>query len=510
MLGGCGGWEPLYANREAEPANAALRAIKVAPIPERVGQRLEFGLAQFVQPDNVPSPQLYTLNVTAGTSLQNLGIQSQGIGTRGEVQLVATYRLVENKTGAVLQTVTIHANDSFDIQANEYSTVVAQDDADTRCVEDSPPRDRRACHPVSSGPKGYGGVVKLPAARIEAFLRRPDPAIRAVLLFGPDIGLVRERADAVARSVTEDLRDPFRVADLPAATLAADPARLFDEAAQISLMGGRRLVRVRDAGDALSALFGRFLADAPGDALVVAEAGDLPARGSLRRAFDDAPRAVAIGCYPDNARDLAAVIGETLAAHRVSASRDAVEFLVAHLGGDRLLTRGELEKLALYVGDGGRVELDDAWLSIADSAALSFDDAVLAAAEGDAAALDRALARVFQEGESPVAVVRAMLRHLQRLHALAARIVGGDSADSAVRAARPPIFFKQQDSFKRQLRRWSEAALRRQLDALATAEARIKTTGMPGETICREALFALAQARRRHQRARNSANSRSS
>src|SRR4029077_1659539 len=101
----------------------------------------------------------------------------------------------------------------------------------------------------------------------------------------------------------------------------------------------------------------------------------------------------------------------------------------------------------------------------------------LAAAEGETAALDRALARVFQEGESAVAVVRATLRHLQRLHALAARIAAGESADSALRAARPPIFFKQQDSFKRQLRRWSESRLRHQLGALVDAEAQIKTTG---------------------------------
>jgi DNA polymerase III subunit delta len=335
--------------------------------------------------------------------------------------------------------------------------------------------------------------VKLPAARIDGFLRRPDPDIRAVLLFGPDLGLVCERADTIARSVTEDLRDPFRVADLSGATLSADPARLFDEAAQISLMGGRRLVRVRDAGDAYGALFTRFLADSPGDALVVVEAGELPARGSLRRAFDEAPRAVAIGCYPDNARDLAEVIVESLSAHRVTASRDAIEFLVTHLGGDRLLTRAELEKLTLYAGDGGRVELDDARLSIADSAALSLDDAILAAAEGDAAGLDRALARVFQEGESPVAVVRAALRHLQRLHALAARIAVGESPDTAMRAARPPIFFKQQDGFRRQLRRWSEARLRRQLDALADAEARLKSTGIPAETVCRAALFELAR-----------------
>ena len=336
--------------------------------------------------------------------------------------------------------------------------------------------------------------MKLAAARVDGFLRRPDPEIRAVLLFGPDLGLVRERADTVGRSVTDDLRDPFRVADLTGAALATDPARLADEAAQISLMGGKRLVRVREASDTHGALFARFLAGSPGDALIVVEAGDLPARGTLRRAFDDAPTAVAIGCYPDTARDLALVISESLSAHKIVASRDATEFLVAHLGGDRLLTRSELEKLALYAGDGGRIELDDARLSVADSAAISLDDAVLAAAEGDAAALDRALARVFQEGESAVAVVRATLRHLQRLHALAARIAAGEPADSALRAARPPIFFKQQDSFKRQLRRWSESRLRHQLGALADAEARIKTTGMPAETICRAALFDLARS----------------
>ncbi|HZK90401.1 MAG TPA: DNA polymerase III subunit delta [Stellaceae bacterium] len=351
--------------------------------------------------------------------------------------------------------------------------------------------------------------MKLAAGRVEGFLRRPDPEIRAVLLYGPDAGLVRERADTLGRTISTDLRDPFQVADLTGAALAADPARLYDEAAQISLMGGSRLVRVREIGDAQSAVFGRFLAGPPSDALVVAEAGDLPARGALRRVFDEAAYGVAIGCYPDGARDLGEVIRDSFAAHRVAASRDAVDFLIMHLGGDRLLTRAELEKLALYAGDGGRVELDDARLSVADSAALSLDDAVLAAAEGDTGALDRALSRVFQEGESPVSVIRATLRHLQRLHLLSARVTGGESVDGAVRGARPPIFYKQQDSFRRQLALWREAGLRRQLDRLAGAEAQLKTTGIPAETACRAALLELAQAAKA-QPARSKASRRSS
>jgi DNA polymerase-3 subunit delta len=338
--------------------------------------------------------------------------------------------------------------------------------------------------------------VKLAAGQVDGFLRRPDPQIRAVLLFGPDAGLVRERADALARAVCPDLRDPFRVAELTAATLAADPARLADEAAQISLMAGRRVVRLRDASDQQAPLFARFLADMPGDALIVAEATELPSRSALRRAFEEAPHAAAIGCYPDNARDLAGVVRDTFAAHRIAISRDAVAFLVEHLGGDRLLTRAELEKLTLYAGAGGRIELADAQAVISDSAALSLDDAVLAAAEGDAAALDRALARVFQEGENAVTVIRALLRHLHRLHVLSTQLSGGGSIDNVIRSARPPIFFKQQDSWRRQLQRWTEPRLREALDRAAEAEFRMKQTGLPAETLCREAMFALAQMAR--------------
>ena len=338
--------------------------------------------------------------------------------------------------------------------------------------------------------------MKLSPARTAAFLQRPDQAIRAVLLYGPDFGLVRERADILARTVCPDLKDPFRVADLSGAALAADTARLADEAAQLSLIGGRRVIRVRDAADRLAGLFRGFLDAAPGDGFIVVEAGDLPGSSALRRVFDTSPRAAAIGCYSDTPRDRAAVIRDTLRAHRITASGEATQYLVEHLGNDRLLTRAELEKLALYAGEGGHVELDDVRRSIGDSAALATDDAVMAAAEGDAARVDRVIDRVLQEGESAVSVVRAMLRHLQRLHVFAARVAAGTTVAEVVRTARPPIFYRQEDSFKRQLVLWNEVGLRAQLKRIAQAELHMKLTGLPADTVCREALLAVAQAAR--------------
>jgi LPS-assembly lipoprotein len=135
LAAGCG-WQPLYANHETEPVNAQLRAIRVVPIMDRVGQRLEMALRNSLNPDNLPAQQTYALQVTMGTAMSDLGIQSQGLGTRGEVTISATYKLSEIASNKQVQTGTIRSNDSFDIQANGYSTVVAQDDAYTRCVED--------------------------------------------------------------------------------------------------------------------------------------------------------------------------------------------------------------------------------------------------------------------------------------------------------------------------------------------------------------------------------------
>jgi LPS-assembly lipoprotein len=134
-LAGCG-WEPLYADSATLPASAELRAVKVAPIPERIGQRLELALRQSLNPDGVATPQRYLLRTTLRVSRVDLGIQTQGLGTRLRVDVSAYYELRDLKTGARLLAETAHVTQSFDIVANDYSNVVAEDDARRRAVKE--------------------------------------------------------------------------------------------------------------------------------------------------------------------------------------------------------------------------------------------------------------------------------------------------------------------------------------------------------------------------------------
>jgi len=335
--------------------------------------------------------------------------------------------------------------------------------------------------------------MKLPAARIAAFLKSPDKDIRAALVFGPDAGQVRERAGRLALAVCPDLNDAFRVSDLESGTLVGDPARLSDEAASLSLTGGRRLVRVRGGDDALGAVFERFFkATPPGDAFILVEAGDLGPRSSLRRAFENAKSGATIACYLDGPREIAELAREILGARGIELRPEAIAYLVAHLGGDRQLSRSELEKLALYVGDGGKAGEAEVMTAIGDSAELSTDEVAFAAAEGDAAQLERALNRAFGEGAQPVAVLRAELRHFQRLHLAGSRFAAGASEGDVLKL-RPPLFFKLVDRFKQQLRLWPPARAEAVLETLHRAEADAKSTGIPAETICRAALMRIAR-----------------
>jgi len=134
-LSGCG-WTPIYADREAGPADEILRAIAVAPIPERIGQKLALALRESLNPTGVATPQLYILRTTLQTARSDLGIQSYGLGTRGKIDIFANYVLTDTKSRATLLSASSHVAESFDILANEYGAIVAENDADTRAIEE--------------------------------------------------------------------------------------------------------------------------------------------------------------------------------------------------------------------------------------------------------------------------------------------------------------------------------------------------------------------------------------
>jgi DNA polymerase-3 subunit delta len=341
--------------------------------------------------------------------------------------------------------------------------------------------------------------VKVEARQVEAFLRKLDPKIRGVVIYGSDDGLVAERGAQLAKSVCEDLKDPFRVVDIAGDVLRNDPARLADEFSAMSLMGGRRVVRVRPAGEESVAALENLVAATAGDALIVVEAGNLAPRSGLRALAETEPTLAAVPCYLDSAAALEGLVESSARAQGMKVEPEALDWIVERLGGDRGQTRSEIDKLLLYKGgDGDKVvTLDDAMAVLGDTAAIGVDDVVGATLDGEMVALDRALDRVFAEGGNAVQLVRALQRHVDQLHLVSGHARGGANLEAAMFKARGlPRGGPVRQRFERHLRTWPLARLGAALDRILEAEIQCKSTGQPDEAIVRRLCLALASSAR--------------
>lgn len=340
--------------------------------------------------------------------------------------------------------------------------------------------------------------MKLEKQALEKFLKEPAPHIAAVLIFGPDEGMVHERAGLISRAILGEGDDPFRLAELSGDDIKSDPARLIDEARAIAMMGGRRVVRVTRVSDTHESAFAALLADQKDGAqcLTIVEAGDIGGKSSLKRLFENAPHAGAIACYRDEAAALPALITQHLKAAGLEIDRDAVAYLAANLGGDRGITRAELDKLVLYMGpmlQGGekKVTLEDAMANVGDLAAVGQDDLCAAIGLGDLKGLERQIERNLAE-TNEISLIRSVARHFMRLHQVAGRVAGGEQLESAMSSLRPPVFWKAADGFKNQCRRWNVEAIGQALLRLTEIEAEAMRQHQFADTLTRRGLMEIA------------------
>ena len=339
---------------------------------------------------------------------------------------------------------------------------------------------------------------------IERFLAKPEGHIRAVLIYGRDIGVVKDRGAQLASKIVPNLDDPFDVALLTDGDLDGDGARLEGELAAQSLMGGRRLVLLRFATEkaALDKQVAETLvAHASGklnpDAFFIVEAGNLGRDSALRKAAEKAPDAAAIPCYEDEPGDVARLVRELLAKDNVGLDAQALQLFVGRLPKERGVARQEIERLALYLEPGsGRTaaakDLDD-FLGVEPEASLF--DAAADAFSGKLADAQAALRRAAAEGEAGPAAVRAIGMYLGKLRRTLTLAKNGAGLQEAAKAS--GVFWKQEREFLRQARSWSLDDLDKLQPEVLAADKACKTAGSPDNLIAERLALTIAGRARR-------------
>lgn len=312
-------------------------------------------------------------------------------------------------------------------------------------------------------------MVAIASTQVNAFLRSPDPKFWAILIYGQDAGLVSERAHKLAKTISGRENPPGEIVHIHDRDLEEDSGRLGVELFTLAMFGGRKVVRASASRRITAASLKEIVSQPTAAGYLIVEAGQLRADDAMRKLFADNPAAAAVASYQDSARDLEALIDEILKPVSLQISPDARQQLLARLGADRALSRGEIEKLALYASGKPRIEVEDVEAIVGDASDLAIDRVITAAVSGHGAQAVDLCDRTIASGDSAQAIILMLQRHLLRLHQVRAALDGGRSVTDAMRALRPPAFQKQADVLASQSRQWSSARLQAALHRCAIA-----------------------------------------
>jgi DNA polymerase-3 subunit delta len=310
-------------------------------------------------------------------------------------------------------------------------------------------------------------MVAVKAHQAEAFLKALDRLPRAILFYGTDAGLVSERSAQLARRLAE--REQGEILRIDDADLENEPTRISIELQTVSMFGGCKIVRAlagrRINANALKSL----LENGKLEGFLIVEAGNLRPDEALRALFEKSTCAAAVACFPDEARDLDAVVTEVLSAVGARIAPDAKRLLVGRLGADRALSRSEIEKLVLYTRGKPLIEEADVEAAVGDAAEMALDRIVLAAGFGRTAVAVTECDRILAAGESAQGVIAALQRHFLKLHRMRSAYDSGRSLEDVIRSLRPAPHFKQRSALEQQCRSWNLGALNAALALIGDA-----------------------------------------
>lgn len=332
------------------------------------------------------------------------------------------------------------------------------------------------------------------AGQIERFYKKPDDSVKAWIIYGANEGLIAEYVKNLTKSIAPDIFDPFQVVYLNGDDVNADAGVLIGEFNAQSLMGGRRVIVIKDADNNLTKVFKTMFEDAKSDTLVIAYSSTLNKKSSLVKLGEDTSYFGVVACYEDRDEDIFSTIRTTLSAQKIAITNDALQLMGARLSNDRRSNLGEIEKLITYVGEKTQVTPDDVLAVISDTSSSSSDDLCYAAAGGQKDKVMQAYQKLINEGTEPSLILRSLYFHFLKILTCLSFMEEGQNVDAAMKKLTPRIIFFREAAFRRQVLIWNRDRVFSVINLLYQAEKDTRNANMPTEDLVSYTLLQVASA----------------
>ena len=288
--------------------------------------------------------------------------------------------------------------------------------------------------------------------------------------------------------------DAFQLVTLAAHDLKKNSHDLLAEAQSLALNGQKRVIWLKDGGDFLTKTI-KDLATIDADTnCVIITCAQLVKKSSLRQLCETADNLALLACYDETDMSVQAYIDAVVTKNHKTLSARARTLLSQHFSAERYELQNQLEKIILYSGNNDMISEDDCAAIMTPPTSLQSHHIAFAVGLGESAKLAQLLQRAKEQALPMPSIIRATVNHFIRLYQCLAHIEDGETLQQALRRLRPPLFFKDEPLFRKQLTLWQADSALRAIALLSEGEIISKQHALTAKTHSEHKLLTVAHS----------------
>ncbi len=311
------------------------------------------------------------------------------------------------------------------------------------------------------------------------------------LVYGPNEGLIRSIIQSLS-TIFKDNESADEVV-ISGKNLDEEPSRLMNEIQTFSMFSNKKIVYVDMIKDKHSSIIDDLRHLRFENTILILKSDNLSKSSKLRKLFDTSKNIFSVPCYEDDSRSTMNLIQKFIQSSNLNLNIEIKNYLVQFLSNDRSLNQNELEKIYLYQKNRKEnLSLEEVKLILNDSTSSSLNKVNESIMYGKTKTASKIINKIFSEGTNSIAIIRSLINYMLRIQQTKIEIKKQKSFDEAIKVLRPPLFWKDKDSFQSHCKAWPLYEIEKNLNVLLNAEYECKSKSLLSPILCEKYVLNIA------------------
>ena len=290
------------------------------------------------------------------------------------------------------------------------------------------------------------------------------------LLYGKNLGL---QDDIIKSYFLKEFKG--EISKYEESEFLSNSENIISEILNKSLFEKEKIIFIYRPSDKISKIIEEILNRKISDTKIVLKAGILEKRSKLRNLFEKNKNLVTIPFYEDDIKNLSSFVHEFLNRNNIKLSRESINLLIDRSSGDRNNLKLELEKIFDYSFSNKKID----FVNIQKLSNLAENYSINELAENYLCKNPKSVSKILNENnyseEDCILIIRTILNKSKRLLKIIEENKKSNNIDEVISSFKPPIFWKEKESVKKQAKSWDLKELRQKIYRINEIEYLVKS-----------------------------------